>query len=197
MMSNSFNYPPPPRTTPLPPRTPFPPRTPHPNTNLNLNMKTTTHSARSPSLPRIGGIEDGIAWTGGSGSNSANAPRDVRCFRPTDFRSMQEQDKALKKGVAEDLKLTLIDENDNKDNNQTVSGWIDEIKFLIETNGMDSVFRIEDGIKPENYMLVNWGNIKISDVTIWVRRLKNYGCPYDLKIYVYLECSFVNPSVQK
>ena len=44
---------------------------------------------------------------------------------------MKEQDKVLKKGVTEDLKLTLIDENSNKDNNQTVSVWIDEIKFLI------------------------------------------------------------------
>ena len=79
-MSNLFNYPPPPRTTPPQTRTPFPPRTPHPNTILKPNVKTTTHSERSPLQPRIGGIEDGIGWTGGSGSDSANAPRDVRCF---------------------------------------------------------------------------------------------------------------------
>ena len=183
IMSNLFNqFPPPPRSrTPLLPRTPYPPRTPHPNTNLRQNVKTTTQSARSPLLPRVGGIEDGIVWTGGSRNDPTNAPRDVRCYRPTDFRSMQEQDKVLKKGVADDLKLTLIDENDNKDNNQTVSGWIDEIKFLIETNGMDSVFRIDNGITPENYMLMNWGNIKLFDVTNWVKRLKQYGCPFDLK----------------
>ena len=95
---------------------------------------------------------------------------------------MQEQDKVLKKGVAEDLKLTLINENENKDNTQTVSGWIDEIKFLIKTNGMDSVFRIENGgTDQENYMLINWGNIKLSTVSNWVRQLKNHGCPYDSK----------------
>ena len=55
---------------------------------------------------------------------------------------MQEQDKVLKKGVTENSKLTLINGNENKDNTRTVSNWKDEIKFLIKTNGMDSVFRV-------------------------------------------------------
>ena len=83
--------------------------------------------------------------------------------------------------LSEDLKLTLIDENENKDNTQTVSGWIDEIKFLIKTNSMDSVFRVENGIDQENYMLMNWGNIKLNVVSTWVKCLKQYGCPYNLK----------------
>lgn len=51
---------------------------------------------------------------------------------------MQEQDKLLKKGVPEEMRLTLIDKNEK--DTQTLSSWIDEIKFLIETNGMDSFF---------------------------------------------------------
>ena len=90
-----------------------------------VNTKTVMLSATSPLIPRVRGIEDGIAWTGGSNIIVAGTPRDVRCFRPTDFCSMQEQDKVLKKGVSEDLKLTLINENENKNNTQTVSGWID------------------------------------------------------------------------
>lgn len=66
------------------------------------------------------------------------SPQDVRCFRPTNFQSMHEQDKLLRKGVPEEMKLTLV--NENEKDTQTVSLWIDEIKFLIETNGMDTVF---------------------------------------------------------
>ncbi len=46
-------------------------------------------------------------------------------FQHTDFCSMQEQDKLLKKGVLDELKLTLIDEDKKK--NQTVSVWIKEV----------------------------------------------------------------------
>ena len=35
---------------------------------------------------------------------------------------------------------------------------------LIKTNCIDSFFCIENGIDPENYMLVNWGNIKLNVV---------------------------------
>ena len=45
---------------------------------------------------RIGGILNSIAWTGGSNLTPLIAPYDVQCFRPMDFRSMQEQDKLLK-----------------------------------------------------------------------------------------------------
>lgn len=142
-MSNLFPQFPPPPSRNTPTKNPFPLNTPHPSTlKPRATSKTSTLSAMSPVLPRVGGIEGGIVWTDGSYSNLANAPRDVRCFRPTDFCSMQEQYKVFKKGVSDDLKLTLVDENENKDNTQTVSGWIDKIKFLIETNGMDSVFCI-------------------------------------------------------
>lgn len=129
--------------------------------------------------PRVGGVEGNIAWTGGSNVRLSSIPKDVRCFRPTDFRSRQEQDKVLKQGIAEELKLTLIDENESKGNTQTVSGWIDEIKFLIETNGMDTVFRIYDWNSREIYMLDNWGSIKLKDVEKWVSQLKQKKCPFD------------------
>ena len=162
-MSNWF--PPPP-----PPKTPYPY---HRTSKSASNSLSTTQllGHQSPMLnagrtivPRVGGVEGNIAWTGGSNISPSDGPRDVRCFRPTDFRSMQEQDKVLKQGIADNLKLTLIDENENKDNTQTVSGWIDEVKFLIETNGMDTVFRIFDWKSKEIYMLDNWGSIKLDDV---------------------------------
>ena len=138
-------YPPPP-----PPRTPYSyPRSPAPTANSATSFSPLGHqspmlNAATIKAPRVGGIEGNIAWTGGSNINPNDSPKDVRCFRPTDFRSLQEQDKVLKQGIVDNLKLTLIDENENKDNTQTVSGWIDEVKFLIETNGMDTVFRIFD-----------------------------------------------------
>ena len=42
-----------------------------------------------PLLPRVGGIKSDMAWTGGSNNNPAGDPQDVRCFRPSDFCSMQ------------------------------------------------------------------------------------------------------------
>ena len=90
------------------------------------NASTTTVQ------PRVGGIEENIAWTGGSNLQLRidTSPWDVRCFRPTEFRSMQEQEKLLKKGVSEEMKLTLVDENEK--DTQTVSSWINKIKFLIK-----------------------------------------------------------------
>lgn len=80
----------PPRYT-LTPRTTFYPKNPHPNSTLNpkVNVKTTMPNTTFPLLPRVGGIKSDMAWTGGSNNNPAGDPQDVRCFRPSDFCSMQ------------------------------------------------------------------------------------------------------------
>ena len=93
---------------------------------------------------------------------------------------MQRQDTALKQGVNDELKLTLLDEkNEGK---QTVSGWIDEIKSLLEMNGMDTVFRIWDTGYDEEYLLSNWGNANLSKVQNWVSMLQNgMGDSYDIQ----------------
>ena len=78
------------------------------------------------------------------------ASHDVQCFRPNDIGSMQKQDVILKTGVSDELKLALLDED--KDNQQTISGWIDSVKMIIENNGMDTVFRIWDDTSTEIYM---------------------------------------------
>ena len=78
-MSNLFNQYPSPRN--IPTKNPFPPNTPHLITlKPKVALKTMRLSATSPVLPRVGGIEGGIAWTGGSYSNLANAPQDVKYF---------------------------------------------------------------------------------------------------------------------
>jgi hypothetical protein len=51
--------------------------------------------------PRIGGNNDGVAWTGGSNLDEEKntAPTDVLCFRPEHFKEMQKQHECLKKGL--------------------------------------------------------------------------------------------------
>ena len=169
--NNIFNVnhppPPPPQRTPFQPvqllatgtsrtiNTPIPINNPYQTQPTNIPRSMPNVAAPSVIKPRVGNVEGGIAWTGGSNvPRRANiVPRDVRCFRPTDFRSMQEQDKLLKQGVPEEMKLTLVDENEK--DSQTVSAWIDEVKFLIETNGMDTVFRIYNVYAREIYMFDN------------------------------------------
>ena len=74
-MSNLFPHFPPPPLRNTPPKNPFPPNTPHPSTlKPKVTLKTSTPSAMSPVLPRVGGIEGGIVWTGGSYSKQASAP---------------------------------------------------------------------------------------------------------------------------
>ena len=104
--------------------------------------------------PIVGGIMKCVTWNGGSNNPAYTntAPHNIQCFRPTDISSMQRQDTQLKEGVGDELKLDLLNKNRY---GQTVYDWIDEVKNLIEINGMDTVFKIFHHGK-EGYMLDNW-----------------------------------------
>lgn len=189
-MLNAQNFPPPP-----PHKTPIPPAGNPPNqqnqwTSIDNSYLWRPYTQTQTPIPnpvvrivinpRVGNIEGGIAWTKGSNIPrlTNTAPRDVRCFWPTDFWSMQEQDKLLKQGVLEDMHLTLVDKNEK--GNQTVSSWIKEIKFLIKTNQMNTVLWMFNGIT-EVYMFDHWGALNKTDIEAWITRLKTQNCQYNLK----------------
>ena len=89
--------------------------------------------------PRIGGVYDGVPWTGGSNINQNTEPEDVLCFHPENFKEMQKQHESLKKGLPDEQKLELVD------GSKTFIGlitWITWMMMMFTTKGMDTVFRI-------------------------------------------------------
>ena len=66
-------------------------------------MMTTT----TANVPRVGGVEDGFAWTGGSNMKPPVEPEDTMCLRPTTpVRDKMRHHAELKKGIHEDMKST-------------------------------------------------------------------------------------------
>lgn len=104
--------------------------------------------------PRIGGVYDGVPWTGGSNINKSTEPEDVLCFRPENFKEMQKQHESLKKGLPDEQKLQLVD------GSKTSIGlitWITWMMMLFTTKGMDTIFRILKTGETEKLDLVqNW-----------------------------------------
>ena len=62
------------------------------------------------------------------------------------------------------------------------------IKTIIETNGMDTVFRIYDFASSEINMFENWGAISFEDVKDWTDTLRNFGCTYARLLCSELGC---------
>ena len=84
------------------------------STGQPLVVDTMSVSAESAvpvgqTAPRIGGILDKVPWTGGSNLKPNDAPVDVLCFRPENFREMQKQHDSLKKGLPVEQRLELGD----------------------------------------------------------------------------------------
>ena len=102
--------------------------------------------------PHMKGVIDNILWTGCSNItyNCRSTPRSTRGYRPSDLANMIKQDVLLKYGLKDDIILALNEENENK---QTLANWVDDIKMLIESNGMDTVFRVLTSESEKDYLL--------------------------------------------
>ena len=139
---------------------PPPPPGGHPNVGIGAGAVKATAAA---SDPRVGGISAQTPWVGGSNlsTKKPTAPYDVLCYRPADFRSMQKQHELLKAGLPESRRLELTDMN--KETSVSLMTWLEELKLMLETKGLDTVFRVvKDGI--EIYMLAQWGDLNLTVV---------------------------------
>ena len=110
--------------------------------------------------PRVGGVDDGVPWVGGSFIDKSTEPQDVLCYRPTTFKEKQRQCSDLKKGVEENQKLDFVG------GNQTtvwLTMWITWVTMMLEQKGMDTVFKIlVDSDNNELCLLESWGMVTMS-----------------------------------
>ena len=127
--------------------------------------------------PQVGGVEDGVVWTGGSnlGPNEDEADGTL-CCRPTKpFAQKSKHHDLLKKGVDKDMRLD-IDVGTDAKQVITVIGWVMAIESLILINGCDTVFRMcdmdEDGtLSNEVFICQIWGKIKMESLEKWIKAL--------------------------
>jgi len=130
--------------------------------------------------PRVGGNNDGVAWTGGSNLDGEknDAPTDVLCFRPENFKEMQKQHECLKKGLPIEQRLEL---GEGSKISISLITWITWMMIEFTTKGMDTIFKIlqtED--KTELDLVQNWGKATKEIVQAWVVRLKgDFGDKFD------------------
>jgi hypothetical protein len=133
-----------------------------------------------PPAPRVGSIDNGVPWVGGSGLTGQlrTAPLDILCYRPSDFRSKQRQYESLKAGLEVSRRLELGD--NKKDHAMSLVAWIQEIKLLVETRGFDTIFRVTNSTTPtsEVYIVEKWGDMKLKAIEDFVATLTD---SYDLE----------------
>eukprot|EP00980_Cylindrotheca_fusiformis_P022212 scaffold9102_cov166-Cylindrotheca_fusiformis.AAC.2 len=159
---------------------------PTPRTTRSTTATATTVATKSgPAKPRVGGLDDGIPWVGGSAALNArrSEPLDVLCYRPTEFKAKAKQNELLttKCGVDESRRLEINNKSSGEHRTNVVS-WIQELKIEAEEKGFDSVFRIAGTLAPttdkeEIYLFDQWGMVKQDDVGTFVKKMTD---PYDL-----------------
>ena len=147
-----------------------------------LELSTSVQStSTSKDAPRVGGVSQGVPWTGGSNLSGKknDAPADVLCFRPQTFKELQRQHESLKQGLEPEQRLEFVD------GNKTSIGltvWITWMMMLLVTKGMDTMFMILDETETsELNLLTNWGKATKEKVQEWVKRLKKKNCKFDLE----------------
>ena len=132
--------------------------------------------AMSKPNPRIGGGTDTDTWwTGGPNLKKLTRPKSSNARRPTDLKSLAKVQDACEEGLSESRQLGT---SDDKDNNITVTSWVNEIRGLLEKRGMDTVFSIIQHHPKQPYeinLLTEWGEVSMIDVKNWVEQLKTTG----------------------
>jgi hypothetical protein len=148
---------------------------------MTTNPPTATATIATVT-PRVGGIDNGVPWVGGSAltGQGRTSPLDILCYRPSDFRSKQRQYEALKAGLEASRRLELGD--NKKDHVMSLVAWIQEIKLLVETRGFDTVFRVTNSASTfgtsEVYLVQKWGDMKLKTIEDFVATLTD---PYDVE----------------
>jgi Zinc knuckle len=145
-----------------------------------------------PRAPRVGGISDGIAWTGGTNCTAGRITRYAtnNARRPTVFREARGVEQALVTGLADDYRIGSS-LGDLAPGRVTLTAWISNITTYMGDNGMDTVFRVYDGVSDtEVNCLTSWGTHTQEQMNDWVTQLKTgivlpngavaLVCQYDL-----------------
>ena len=60
--------------------------------------------------PRVGGVTNGVVWTGGCNTRRAYIPSNVNQYRPQDYKNRKASQDAATKGLAEEYRLKLASE---------------------------------------------------------------------------------------
>ena len=96
---------------------------------------------RTVTEPRVGGVHDKVPWTGGSNldEETNEAPTDVLCFRPENFKEMQKQHECLKRGLPIEQRLELAE---GSKMSISLITWITWMMIEFTTKGMDTVVKI-------------------------------------------------------
>ena len=138
---------------------------------------STLDESTEVEAPRVGGVANGVVWTGGSNVDEGDdEPEDTLCYRPTKpFHQMAKHHDILKRGVDKDMRLEL-DVGTAASQAVTLIGWVMCITSLIMMNGYDPVFRMcsmdETGtLFNEIFICQMWGQIKMADLLKWIKLL--------------------------
>lgn len=129
-------------------------------------------------MPRVGGIEDGIVWTGGSNRerNFLVEPNGMAAFRPRTFKEKMAIDKVCKEPLPEDRRLGTIDKIKKNESDIGLMSWLGQIREKVEECGMDTVFRVIriTGTRRylENYLFDDWGAVTVGEVETWAQSLR-------------------------
>ena len=146
----------------------------------SIERGATVTPAATMTTPRVGGSNDGVAWTGGSNLNEEknDVPTDVLCFRPENFKEMQKQHECLKKGLPIEQRLEL---GEGSKMSISLITWITWMMIEFKTKGMDTVFKILQTEDTSELDLVqNWGKATKEIVQAWVIRLQGtFGDKFD------------------
>jgi len=132
---------------------------------IGTGGSASTSTKPTVAEPRVGKVEDGVAWTGGSNLVIPTKAKSVTCFRPLGFRDRQKLEDSLKSGLVEDRQLEI-------DGKVSAMVFVKEFCcFFVEAHGLDAVFRV---VRPggENYLLTDWGQVTLTEVKDWVRKMK-------------------------
>ena len=143
-------------------------------------MSTTGGTGTTVVKPRVGEVNNGMAWTGGSLANPRTTPASILCYRPTDYKEMRKQHMDLQAPLSERFHLDVGTESNST---VTLTQWIGEMKRAMEQRGLDSVFRVAPDVTrgvDETYLLQEWGKANLAEVKDFVAKLKSNNDKYDL-----------------
>jgi len=153
------------------------------STGTNVASVSTGTNVAAPTVipPRVGGVQGGIAFTGGSNSQAyvRRRPTSVLCYRPTEYKEMRKQHTDLQTPLADKFQLDVGDESKST---VKLTQWIGELRRLIEQRGLDPVFRVASSLNPgsaETYLLAEWGKLTLAQVQTFVTLLQRGGDEYD------------------
>jgi len=132
--------------------------------------RVVKQSPSNVSFPRVGGVNGGVAWTGGSNLVVPSKAKSIICYRPIGFRDRQKLEDSLRAGLPADRQLEIGGKT-------TAMVFTKEFIRFIETHGLDTVFCVVKS-SGELCLLTDWGQVTWNEVRDWVKKLKDGGPPW-------------------